>query len=574
MPQFETVIKNGLIIDGTRMPRFRSDLGIKNGKVAKIGHIDGREGATVIDASGLIVAPGFIDLHTHYDAQIYWDPYCSISSWHGITSAVIGNCGFGFAPVRPDDRDRAMLTMTRVEAIPYASMKAGMPWDWVTFPDFLDSLDRRPKGINVLPYVPMAPMLTWVMGREEAKSRKPTPAEEAELCRLLGEAMDAGGCGWSAQRFHPNGGSCVQRDYDGTPMVTDVMADETSFALARVLRQRNEGFIQMNLVTGDRKHDRAHYEQVAEVSGRPLLFNAVIAVNSDPEIHRDMLRWLHSCHERGLRVYGQGVTTDAGMNFAFTDWNLFDDAAAWCEATTGPIEDRLMKLSDPDRRPGLRKARPRIITNDLADIIVVEVQHSDLKHLEGQTLREIGKAQGKHPVDVMLDLAVADSLRTEFFAPALNTRVDLQREVVADPYVIPGVSDGGAHTKFFTAGRFPTEFLIKHVREHQILSLEDAHWRLSTLPAYCAGFTDRGLLREGYAADVVVYDFDALGIGPLEIARDLPAGEWRRVQRAEGYRHILVNGEVTFADGEATGQMPGELLRHGRGRPGGVRQAA
>ncbi|HEY2107720.1 MAG TPA: amidohydrolase family protein [Candidatus Binataceae bacterium] len=566
MPQFDTVIKNGLIIDGTRMPRFNGDLGVKHGRIDKIGRIDGREGAKVIDAAGLIVAPGFIDLHTHYDAQIYWDPYCSISSWHGITSAVIGNCGFGFAPVRPADRERAMLTMTRVEAIPYASMKAGMPWDWITFPDFLDSLDRHPKGINVLPYVPMAPMLTWVMGREQAKSRKPTAAEETELCRLLGEAMDAGACGWSAQRFHPEGGACVQRDYDGTPMVTDVMADETSFALARVLRQRNAGFIQMNLVTRDRKHDRAHYEQVAEMSGRPLLFNAVIAVNNDPEIHREMLRWLHSCHERGLRVYGQGVTTDAGMNFTFADWNLFDDAAAWCEATTGSIEDRLIKLSDPERRPALRKAKPRIITNDLADIIVVEVQRPDLKPLESQTLREIGQAQGKHPVDVMLDLAVEDGLRTEFFAPALNTRIDLQREVVADPYVIPGVSDGGAHTKFFTAGRFPTEFLVKHVREHQILSLEEAHWRLSTLPAYCAGFTDRGLLRDGYAADLVIYDFDALGIGPLETAHDMPAGEWRRVQRAKGYRHILVNGDETFTDGEATGQMPGELLRHGRGR--------
>ena len=155
------------------------------------------------------MAPGFIDLHTHYDAQLFWDPYCSISSWHGVTSVVIGNCGFGFAPVHPEDRERAMLTMTRVEAIPYASMKAGMPWDWVTFPEFLDSVDRRPKGINVLPYVPLAPLMTWVMGLEEAKSRKPTDAETREMCRLLNEAMDAGGCGFSAQRLHPDsGGAC------------------------------------------------------------------------------------------------------------------------------------------------------------------------------------------------------------------------------------------------------------------------------------------------------------------------------------------------------------------------------
>src|SRR5579872_6240800 len=184
MPRFDTIIKNGMVIDGTRAPRYRGDLGIKNGKIAELGELDAREGAREIDASGLIVAPGFIDLHTHYDAQVFWDPHCSISGWHGVTSVAIGNCGFGFAPVRPDQRERAMLTMTRVEAIPYASMKAGMPWDWVTFPQFLDSLDRTAKGINILPYVPLAPMLIYVMGLDAAKSRKPTAAEESRLCEL------------------------------------------------------------------------------------------------------------------------------------------------------------------------------------------------------------------------------------------------------------------------------------------------------------------------------------------------------------------------------------------------------
>src|SRR5208282_220822 len=244
MAEFDVLIRDGMIIDGTRMPRFRGDLGVKNGRVAKIGRLRPNDADRVIDASGHIVAPGFVDLHTHYDAQLFWDPYCAISSWHGITSIVIGNCGFGFAPVRPEERERAMLTMTRVEAIPYASMKAGLPWDWVSFPEFLDSIDRRPKGINILPYVPLAPLLTWVMGMEQAKSRKPTDAETREMCRLLNEAMDAGGCGFSAQRLHPDSGGAVQRDYDGTPMVTDVMHNDTAIALARVLGERNEGFIQ------------------------------------------------------------------------------------------------------------------------------------------------------------------------------------------------------------------------------------------------------------------------------------------------------------------------------------------
>ena len=566
MPSFDTIIKDGMIVDGTRMPRFRGDVGIKDGMITKIGRLHSSDAAQVLDAAGMIVAPGFIDLHTHYDAQIFWDPYCTISSWHGVTSAVIGNCGFGFAPVRPNERERAMLTMTRVEAIPYASMKTGMPWDWVSFPEFLDSLDRSPKGINILPYVPVAPMLTYVMGLEAAKSRKPTASEERELCNLLNEAMEAGGCGWSAQRLAPSSGLNTQRDYDGSPMVTDVMEDETCLALARVLSQRNEGFIQMVLATGNFKRDATFFEQLAEVSGRPVLFNAVQCTAAYPDLHRKSIKWLEKCRARGLRVYGQGITTDAGLTFTFEDFNLFDDAEAWCEATLGTLEERKAKLADPARRAALKANRPIIATTDLADIIIVEVHRPELKYLENQTLREVAQREGKHVVDVMLDTAVADDLRTDFYATAINSPIELQKEVVAYEYVIPGASDGGAHTKFLTAGRYPTEFLTKHVRDLHTVSLEDAHWRLSALPAYCAGFNQRGTLREGYAADLVVYDFDRLNITPVEVAHDLPGGEWRRVQRAEGYRYMMVNGDLTFVEGQNTGECPGELLRHGKSR--------
>jgi N-acyl-D-amino-acid deacylase len=231
------------------------------------------EAKKIIDAGGMNVVPGFVDLHTHYDAQLFWDPYCTMSSWHGITSLVIGNCGFGFAPVKPDLRERSMLTMTRTEAIPYVSMKAGLPRDWVTYPEFLDSVDRHPKGVNLLPFVPLAPVMTWTMGLEEAKSgRMPTEAETKEMCRILHEAMDHGACGWSAQRL---GRKSVQADFDGTPMVTDIMHDETALALARVLGERNEGFIQMTYLPelgdleGDPEaHAERHYEELALAAGR------------------------------------------------------------------------------------------------------------------------------------------------------------------------------------------------------------------------------------------------------------------------------------------------------------------
>jgi N-acyl-D-aspartate/D-glutamate deacylase len=564
MAEFDTVIKDGMIIDGTRMPRFRGDVGIKDGVVRTIGRIPDSSANRVIDARGLVVAPGFIDLHTHYDAQLFWDPYCTLSGWHGITSLVIGNCGFGFAPMRPEERERAMLSMTRVEAIPLVSMQQGLPWDWVTFPEFMDSVDRAPKALNVLPYVPAGPLLQWVLGFEDAKAgRLPTDAEHTELARLLDEAMAAGACGWSAQRLPPTGPAAAQRDFDGTPMITDVMHDETGHVLAEVLGRRNEGFMQMTLVTGDAKADNQRYEDLARISGRPVLYNVVQAFDDRPQIHRGMLKWLASCRERGIPVYGQGLTTDAGFTFTFEDWNLFDDSDHWAEATTGTLEEKLHKLGDPARRQGLKDNLPITATVPIPQIIIMEPQTAETMQYENLTVGEAAEKMGKDPVDAMLDIAVADGLRTAFFANPPNVSLVHLKEIMDDPYVLFGVSDGGAHTKFLTAGRYPTEALTKIVREHEMLSLEEAHWRLSALPAACAGFKDRGTLREGAPADVVVYDYENLEITPMETVHDLPGGEWRRIQKAHGYRYVLVNGEVILEDDKQTGAHPGRLLRHG-----------
>jgi len=571
MAEFDVVIRGGMVIDGTRMPRYQADVGIKDGKIAKIGHLKSHQANKVIDAGGLNVAPGFVDLHTHYDAQLFWDPYCTISSWHGVTSVVIGNCGFGFAPVKPDLRERSMLTMTRTEAIPYASMKAGLPWDWVTYPEFLDSVERHPKGVNMLPFVPMAPVMTWVMGLEEAKSgRMPTKTETQEMCRIINEAMDRGACGWSAQRF---GRNSVQADYDGTPMVTDLMHDETALELASVLGQRNEGFIQMSYIPDASKyegdiqdHTEHHFEELALAAGRPILYNAIAVNDAHPERFRRQLHWIESCARRGIRVYGQSATLEVGFLFTFKDWNLWDDMPEWREVTTGPVEDRLMKLSDPERRPGLRKVDEMtgLITNNVRDIFVLECKSSALKKYENMTIGEIAQKENKHPVDAMLDIACADGLNTEFYTPPINVRNDYLKEMVTSPgMAIFGVSDGGAHTKFFSGGRYSTEALIKMGRDNNILPLEEIHFRLSTHPAMCAGFKNRGTLVEGNWADIVVYDLNRLAIKPLEIVHDFPGGEWRRVQRAEGYHTIMVNGEVTFEDNKCTGATSGRLLRHG-----------
>ena len=569
MSTYDTIIQNGIIFDGTRIPRYKSDIGIKDGIIAKIGRLDSADAEQVLDAEGKHVCPGFIDLHTHYDAQIFWDPYCTLSGWHGITSVVIGNCGFGFAPVQPELRERSMMSMTRVEAIPFESMKEGMPWDWVTFPDYLDSLERTPKAINILPYVPLVPLLIWVMGMERAKAGElPTPEEEAEIIRVLEEAMDAGGCGWSAQRLAPGCGADVQRDFDGTPMPTDVMHNETCIALAKVLAKRNEGFIQMTMLSGNEpEKDRAHLEELAEISGRPILYNVVQANANDPSVHRDTLKWLSECHARGNKVYGQGLTTDAGFNFSLDEWNLWDDSEAWRHVTTGTFEERLAKMGDPTLRQSLKDDPPGFsATGPLEDAVLIRTNSDKFNEFKDHKLSLIAEKTGKDPVDAMLDIAVGTNLKAEFFATLPNAgNLEYMKEIIDDPFITFGVSDGGAHTRFLTAGRYPTEALTKYVREHNMLTLEEAHWRLSSLPASLAGFKDRGQLTEGAPADIVVYDYENLEVLPGEVAHDMPGNEWRRIQRAKGYNYVLVNGEVIIKDDKETETYSGRLLRHGDG---------
>ncbi len=578
MAEFDTVIKGGTIIDGLRTPRYVADIGITDGRIAYIGRLNASDGDQVLDATGLIVAPGFVDLHTHYDGQVYWDPYCSISGWHGVTSVVIGNCGFGFAPVKPDDRERAMLSLARNEAIPLESMQEGMPWDWETYPEFLDSLDRTPKGVNLLSYVGLGPLMMYVMGLEAAKNRLPNEAEMAEMSRILEEAIKAGGCGFSAQVLGPGSG---QRDYDGTPMITDTMAPETLLSFAEVLAKCRAGFIQL---TGGGMELN---EQLAEVSGRPVIYNLILAMGQDQhgnkmEGHHKTIAWLNEANARGNRVFGQAVTVKIGYELTLEHWNMFDTYELWRELTLGTVEERMAKMGDPERRPALRAEYDEgkgpsapgrdeeaevdgHVGRGIAVLTVQEVEDPSLKHLEGLTVKEIAEQSGKHVVDAFLDLGVADKLQTTWVTPPEETDVKSMSEVANSPFAIPGVSDGGAHTKFLAMGVYPTEMLAELVRDHEIMDLEQAHWRLSAYPAQAAGFKDRGWLKEGSPADIVIYDLENLGIGPMEKVYDLPAGQWRRVRRAEGYRWILVNGEVTMEDGETTGATPGRLIRHGAG---------
>jgi N-acyl-D-amino-acid deacylase len=573
MSKFDSVIKGGTIIDGLQTPRYRGDIGIVGDKIVEIGsNISTNNAAEVIMAEGRVVAPGVVDLHTHYDSQIFWDPWCTMSGWHGVTSVVIGNCGFGFAPCKPADRERAMLSLVRNEAVPLETMRQGMPWDWVSYEEYLDSVHRTPKGVNVMSFVPLAPLYGYVVGIEEAKKRQATQQELQQMCDLLVEGMRVGGCGISVQILGIEGN--VQLDYDGTPMVTDLMSERDLKAFSRAMGKLGRGVAQM---TGDLELA----EIIARESGRPVIWNALLAEGAlnqhgkarmTPRAAISRLKELNEVE--GLRVYAQALTTNFASEFTFEEYNLADAIPCWKEALLGTIPQKTAKLADPERRHAMKQVHEArgglfgagYVLNDIkVHWISLDVPNGRQlqEDYEGFTLGEIARREQKHPLDVMLDIAVAGQLRVGFATPMIMTPPESMREIANAPVALPGVSDGGAHTKFVTTGRYPTELLGYWVREHKIMSLEQAHWRLSAYPAMAAGMKGRGSLAEGMPADIIIYDPDTIDSLPPERVWDYPAGEWRLIQKAKGYSHIMVNGRVTFLDGQCTQATPGRLLRHG-----------
>jgi N-acyl-D-amino-acid deacylase len=568
----DLVIKGGTIIDGLQTPRYRADVGIVDGRIAEIGRISSTDATEVVDASNRVVAPGFVDLHTHYDSQLFWDPWCTMSGWHGVTSVVIGNCGFGFAPCKDEDRDRTMLSLSRNEAVPLKTMQAGMPWDWHTFPEFLDSVDRTPKGVNVMSFVPLAPLYAYVAGVDNAKAYRVTADQLDQMCALLVEAMEAGGCGFSAQVSGEVGN--VQLDFDGTPMVTDCMTTEEVTAFARAMGSMHRGVAQL---TGTLETAAL----IARESGRPIIWNALLADGALNQhggakyTHRDALDQLARYNEQeGLRVFAQALTTNFVSEFTLEDYNLADAIPCWREACLGTVDEKMVKFADPVRRDAMKEIHEERgglfgAGYDLTEIKIhwISSDVADARQLkdtyEGYTVGEVAEREHKHEIDAFLDVAVAGQLQVGFATPMLKTPPESMREIATSPVALPGVSDGGAHTKFVTTARYPTELLGYWVREHEIMTLEEAHWRLSHYPAVAAGLKDRGHLAEGKPADVVVYDPDTLDSTPQERAWDYPAGEWRLIQKAVGYDRIIVNGTTTFIDGQCTEATPGKLLRHG-----------
>ena len=452
-------------------------------------------------------------------------------------------------------------------------MRAGMPWDWETFPEFLDSIERTPKGVNVMSLVPLAPLYAYVAGVDKAKAERVSGDELAEMCRLMVEAVEAGGCGWSSQITGELGN--VQLDYDGTPMVTDCMTEEEITAFSRALRNLGRGTTQ---ITGSL--DIAAL--IARESGRPIIWNALAptgSVNQHGELrypHLETIARLDKLNrEDGLRVFASAQIVRFKSEIVLEDYNLMDMFPAWREITQGTHDEQLAKFADPTRRPALKEAIDVLggafgaARYSLRDITVNWISSDAPNALpfkeryEGWSIGEIAAREDKDLLDVMLDIAVAAELKVGFGTTMIEMDPQAVKEVGTCSVALPGISDGGAHTKFITTGRFATELLGHWVRDHGVMSLEEAHWRLSGYPAQAVGLKDRGILAEGKPADLIVYNPDSVEALEQERLFDYPAGEWRLVQRATGYDRIIVNGVTTFIDGQCTQQTPGKLLRHG-----------
>ena len=558
MAEYDLVIRGGTIVDGTRIPSYKADLAVKDGKIAKIsGNLAGK-GTKEVDASGCNVAPGVVDLHCHYDAQVNWDPYCTLSGWHGVTSLTIGQCGFGFAPTKPEDRESNMQMMCRIEAIPLDSMRAGMRWDWVTFPEYLDSLDRQGLGLNIASLFPYSPLRAYVIGVKDSRERtKLTDREMNEIKLIFREGMQAGAFGFSADK------SLEDRCEDGAFLPTHVAADEEFFALAEILREFGVGHIGWTRSIPDRSganEDREFITKMMELAGRPLHWSILSPIEGQPEMHREQLRWLEDMHRRGLPIYAQSMAYALRQKYTMEDYNLFDTNPHWLQATLGTPQQRLAKLGDPEVRVGLKEDMKNRREGYWDKLKVLEVVHERNHKYEGYSIADIAQREGKHVVDAFLDLSVSEDLRTLFGAEGM---LRTPGEILAHPMVHISLSDGGAHTRYQVATTWPTYFLTHWVREQKLMSIEDAHYKMSALPAWIAGFRDRGTLREGMAADVIVYDFERLNFieGEPVYANDFPGGERRLIQKAAGYRYTIVNGVVTFEENEATGDLPGKVLR-------------
>ncbi len=553
---YDLVIKNGMVVDGTGFSRYRADVAIKDGTIVELGKIRGAAAAT-IDADGLVVAPGIIDLHTHYDAQPFWDKLCTSSVWHGVTTVLTGNCGLTLAPLRPEHREAMLATFCCVEDLPVKSLAAVLRWSWETFGEYMDAIDQG-LGVNMMPLVGHNPLRLGAMGKA-AWERAATADEITAMQDLLRAALEAGAWGWSTTASPTHAGP------SGEPVPTRLAGNDERLALARTLGEFNRGVIEIlpPSVAKPDEADRKHLYQVALTSGRPVFFLVFDA---------ETRSYVEGAAREGAQLYALLRAIPFNPRFTLKKTTFFNNLDVWDVVMGLPVPERLATLAHPGKRPELREAamkrqrrRPGVLGRFIPwpAIVVSKVVMDKHRSLEGRRLAELAEEHGKHVADVMLDLAVEESLETEFQLLTRSPEEDVElAEFVKTGHAVPSQSDAGAHlnTNFCTAGE-SSYVLGEWVRERQLLGLEDAIRRLTFQPACIMGLHDRGLVREGLAADLMIFDLSRIGVKEDEVSHDGPAGVPRRVQAADGVHYVIVGGQVVLDHGRHTGALPGRVLR-------------
>jgi N-acyl-D-amino-acid deacylase len=553
---YDLLIKNGTVVDGTGAARYLADIAIAGGRIAEIGKIN--EGARkTIDASDLIVTPGFVDPHTHYDAQICWDPQVTCSSWHGITSVVMGNCGVGLAPCKPEVREIATLDLVNVEGIPARVLKSGITWDWESFPSYMDAAQRRGSSLNLAFLAPLTPFRHYVMG-EDSMERAATARETESIAALLREAVNAGARGFSTTTGRQHVG------YKGRPLACRLASREELASYAHALRELGKGVIEITLTQdfgniADHEYDLLDF--LLTHSGRPVTWLAVFDRDDQPEAsQRTMARTDPLIRRGGIpQVACRPFVSEFSMRRAIA----FVTFPAWKRAYNQPVEVLRQLFAEQEFRDSLAGDIKRAGW-DWEKVTVTEVANPQLKPYENRSVAQLARerGQGGREFDAMVELALEDNLEMWFSRPAFNINPQRVGTLINDPRTLIGLSDGGAHVNMLCDAGYCTYLLGTWVRERAAMTLEYAVRRITSEPADFFGIRDRGRVAVGAAADITIFDYNTVGSPQRgEMRADLPGGGKRLVVPAHGVIHTIVNGTPIYEDAKYTGATPGQVIR-------------
>jgi N-acyl-D-amino-acid deacylase len=560
---YDLKITGGSIIDGTGKPRYVGDVGVSGGKVVALGAAPG-EARETIDARGRVVAPGFVDIHTHYDAQILWDRMLSISPWHGVTTVVMGNCGFGVAPTRPSHRDLIVRTLEKVEGMSVAALEAGMGADWgfETFPQYLDAIEKRGSAINVGAMIGHTPLRLYVMG-EDATERAATSEEIARMRGLVREALEAGAVGFATSKSPTHVG------FKGKPVPSRVAEFEEIRALAGALGETGKGVMQATIGKG------LLFDEFALLSRENrtnVSWTALLAGRLRRGIgHEEQLARSLELRRQGYNVFPQVTPRPLNFEYQLKEPFIFESMSLFRPISAADFDGKKQIYGDAGFRRAFRQKM-----DEAPDDIVKGFRHTIIAEcaadpaLEERSLIEVAEERRVHPIDLLLELGLATELEARFRMPVANHDEEQVAELLLNPEMVVGLSDAGAHASQLCDACQGTYLLARWVREKRALSLEKAIRMLTSRPAEVFGIADRGRLAEGWPADIVVFDPETVGPSPLRRVWDMPGGANRLVADASGVEAVIVNGTIVRRNGsdplDGAGHLPGKLLRNGRAR--------